>query len=924
MRKEWQMMTGWEFALEKKDPIAAGEWKEENDIGKVTIPPQERFRKVELPHDWAVDMPFNAEMEQGAAQGFRDRWGIGWYIKKLTLEEKRRDSQYLLEFGGIYENSTVWVNRVLAGGRKYGYSSFALDVTEALKEGENEILVRVDNTVSPVDRWYSGCGIYRTVKLVEREKDHLEDWEIVIHSSLEGRTVLLEIETGTAETVTAVLREESWSSNHAEENTGKESIAKESTGKESTAEEGTGKESTAKESAGKESTAKESTGKESTAKEGTGKESIAKESAGKESTAEEGTGKESTAEENTGKESTAKESAGKECTGKENTEKESTGKEITGKESLTERPPQAEDNIVARGCSDGKGIIRLQLQDAALWSAETPHLYLLELTLLKDGRECDRIRRRVGFRDIRFVPNEGMFVNGKRTVLKGACVHQDVGCRGIAAKKELWRQRLAALKEAGCNSIRAAHHVFAEEFLDLCDEMGFYVYEECFDKWHAGLYGRYFDTEWQKDVEAMVKRDRNRACVCIWGVGNEVENQAQPDMLATLKLLTGYVRKLDPSRPVTCAMNPHFKRESGVNLKEIQDIQKFVDEASDTEIYDNEERVERIRRIAEYVDIISCNYQEAWYPLIHSRIPDKLILGTEVFQFFMGDENQIINFTDKNPMLPALRESYVIGGMIWTGYDYLGESMGYPARGWGGSLIRTNGVPRPGYYILQSYWSDKPMVHFSVMDYSQEDEGTKEHWDTPMFADHWHFPQFRRAMIPYVISTNCQEAALYVNEKRFYLPKPGECPNGQIRGFVPWTPGRVTVIGYNEGKEACRHTLVTPGPAARLAFETEEMCLPGETGYEKLLLVQAQDAEGNPCFRESAYVRFRAEGPAEIVAVDNGCLTGDEPYRAGGIHLHQGQAGVLIRLTGESGRVSLWADAGGMYSAQAVLVVEKR
>ena len=163
-----------------------------------------------------------------------------------------------------------------------------------------------------------------------------------------------------------------------------------------------------------------------------------------------------------------------------------------------------------------------------------------------------------------------------------------------------------------------------------------------------------------------------------------------------------------------------------------------------------------------------------------------------------------------------------------------------------------------------------------------------------------------------------------MNEKRFYLPKPGECPNGQIRGFVPWTPGRVTVIGYNEGKEACRHTLVTPGPAARLAFETEEMCLPGETGYEKLLLVQAQDAEGNPCFRESAYVRFRAEGPAEIVAVDNGCLTGDEPYRAGGIHLHQGQAGVLIRLTGESGRVSLWADAGGMYSAQAVLVVEKR
>lgn len=821
MRREWELMTGWEFALEKKNPVSAKDWKGENELSRAEIPPREFFHKVELPHDWAVHMPFDAEMEQGAAQGFRNRWGIGWYRKWLTLEEKKRDCQYILEFGGIYENSTVWVNGKYAGGRKYGYSPFSLEVTDVLEEGENEILVRADNTVTPVDRWYSGCGIYRTVKLVERNRIHLEDWDVVIRSSLEGKTAFLEIRTGTSETVEAILRQQ---------HRGVEPAGK-------------------------------------------GEESLTEESA--------------------------------------------------GKESLTEKLLQAEEGVVARGCSDEESVIRLQLQDAALWSAETPNLYLLELVLRKNGKEYDRIERRIGFREIRFVPEEGMFVNGKRTVLKGVCVHQDVGCRGIAVKKELWRQRLLDLKAAGCNSIRTSHHIFAEEFLDLCDEMGFYVYEECFDKWHAGLYGRYFDTEWQRDVETMVKRDRNRACVCIWGVGNEVENQAQPDMLDTLRLLSGHVRKLDPTRPVTCAMNPHFKRESAVDLKEVRDIQKFVDEVSDTEITDNEEKVERIRRIAEYVDIISCNYQEAWYPLIHDRIPDKLILGTEVFQFFMGNENQIMNFTDRNPMLSALGEKYVIGGMIWTGFDYLGESMGYPAKGWGGSLIRTNGVKRPGYYILQSYWSDRPMIHFSVMDYSQEDENTKEHWDTPMLADHWQFPQFHRAMIPYVISTNCQEAELYINEKRFYLPRPGDCPNGQIRGFVPWTPGRVKVIGYNEGKEACRHTLVTPGPAVRLGFEAEQVYLPGEEGYEKLLLVQALDVEGNPCFRESAYVRFRAEGPARVVAVDNGNPTGSESYGETGIHLYHGQAAVLIRLTGESGRVSLWADAGGMYSAHMVLVVEE-
>ncbi|MFR8336925.1 MAG: glycoside hydrolase family 2 TIM barrel-domain containing protein [Eisenbergiella massiliensis] len=168
----------------------------------------------------------------------------------------------------------------------------------------------------------------------------------------------------------------------------------------------------------------------------------------------------------------------------------------------------------------------------------------------------------------------------------------------------------------------------------MCDELGFYVYEECFDKWTGGLYGRYFETEWKKDVEAMVKRDRNRACIFIWGVGNEVENQGQPSMLAILKMLKDYVLTMDATRPVTYAMNPHFKRESNVDLSQIKDIQKFVDEADDTEIYDVRERVERICRIGEIVDVISCNYQEQWYPMIHEAMPDKLILGTEIYQFF--------------------------------------------------------------------------------------------------------------------------------------------------------------------------------------------------------------------------------------------------------------------------------------------------
>ena len=764
-RIDREIMDGWEFA-----------WNDGNS---------KNFQPVRLPHDWAINRPFDKTMEEGASQGYRNRYGIGWYRKMLMLEEKREGIRCFLDFGGIYEDSTVWVNGKEAGGHKYGYSSFRLDVTELVREGENRIEVRVDNTGTPSDRWYSGAGIYRTVRWIETEEVHLDEKEVIIHTGVEGKNGRVTVYTGLpGRTVRAGLRdgEQEWQA-------------------------------------------------------------------------------------------------------------------------------QTDD-----------GGMEILVPEAKLWSAEEPNLYELTLSLMDGEREADRLSFRVGIREISMAPGKGMFVNGEHVLLKGVCLHQDAGCLGTAVRKEIFRQRLLSLKEMGCNAIRAAHHTFCPEFLDLCDELGFYVYEECFDKWHGGLYGRYFETEWQKDVEAMVKRDRNRPCIFIWGVGNEVENQGQKGMLDTLEMLTAYVKGLDASRPVTYAMNPHFKRESGEDVSKIKDIQQFVDEVSDTEIYDNAERMERIAGIAGYVDVISCNYQEQWYPMIHERIPDKLILGTEVYQYFQGHPDQMQNFTDENPSLVPEKLPYVIGGMIWTGIDYLGESMGYPSKGWSGAPIRTNGEKKPGYYILQSYWSKKTMVHFSVMDYSLSDENVKEHWDMPLLADHWHFPQFRKTVIPYVIASNCEEVRLYLNEKRIYVPKPSACANRLISGFLPWQPGTVTVIGLNGGKEECRYQITTPGPAVKLAFDQEQLFLPPENGYEILLTVRAQDEDGNPYFRESASVRFRAEGPAEIMAVDNGNLMGNEPYGEECIHMYHGCASVMVRLTGETGRACITADAEGMQSGRTVLV----
>lgn len=746
---------------------------------------KQKMKKINLPHDWAITAPIDKDMDEGAAQGFRNRWNIGWYRKIYKLKEKKNNYKYYLDFGGIYENSTIWINGNEAGGRKYGYSSFALDITDYVNAGDNEILVCVDNTVKPADRWYSGAGIYRTVKWVEVEKNHFDKNNIVVKSHLQDayEKAHITVDTGLNADVEAELI----------------------------------------------------------------------------------------------------------CDEAKYTARSETGK------------------------------LEFEITNPKLWTAESPNLYTMQLKLIDDKREADCISMRIGLRTVEMIPENGLFVNGKKVILKGVCLHQEAGSAGIAVKPELWKARLENLKEMGCNALRLAHHLYAQEFLDLCDEMGFYVYEEPFDKWKGGLYGRYFETEWEKDVEIMVKRDRNRPSIIIWGTGNEVENQGQESMLEILKMIRNKIYSMDQTRPITYAMNPHFKRESNIDIRKVKDIQKFVDVEDDREIYDMDERLERIQKIAELVDIISCNYQEQWYEEIHKKIPDKLILGTETYEFFKGDREQMQNFTCENPQLMPFEKNYVIGGMIWTGIDYLGESMGYPSKGWSGAPIRTNGERRPAYYVLQSYWSSKPMVHFSVMDYSLEDEYVKEHWDMPMYADHWHFPQFHKAVIPYMIATNCEKVRLFLNEKEIMMKTPQEYPNRMITGFLPWIPGVVRVEGLIEDEVSCVYTVKTPGAPIRLKFDAENISISRKKGYEVLVGVGAVDDAGTPYFRESTKVRFWVEGPARIVGVDNGNLMSGENYHESFIHMYHGRASVRVEMTGETGKITLFASAEGMYMAQTVL-----
>ncbi len=761
----------WEFALQKGLQIQAL---------TLTDAAQLSYREIRLPHDWAVDCPFDRDMERGTDQGFRNRWGIGWYRTRINLV-KDEQLEYTLCFDGVYEMSTVWVNGQEAGGRRYGYSPFQLNVTQMLISGENEILVRVDSTHTPADRWYSGAGIYRKVYLLETAREHLVQEDIQVTTELISESqVQLVVNAG------------------------------------------------------------------------------------------------------------------------------------IDKEIFVELVDDADKEVLASVSGQGERVLlTIPREKCHLWSAEEPYLYTINVALVKKE---DAASFHYGIRSIQTDLHRGLLVNSKEVKLKGVCLHQEAGPFGTAVPKDIYRMRLKKLKEIGCNALRLAHHLFSPEMLDLCDEMGFYVYEEAFDKWTGGAYGRHYATEWQRDIETMVKRDRNRPSVIFWGVGNEVENQAHDGMLKLLQAHVKKVKELDNTRPVTLAMNPHFFwPEAAVDMSQVKDIQKYVDEVRKGEIFDIDDRIHQIERIAQYVDVLACNYQEQWYERMHELIPDKLILGTETYMYFRGEGEKFQNYTERNPWFDVVEHSYCIGGFIWTGIDYLGESMGWPAKGWSGALFSTDMEKRQIAWLMQSYWTDEPMVHFAVADYTIPDKGVKEHWDYPHYVNHWEFPMFHKTVLPYMIASNCEEITLQVADKEFLLPSPQTCANHCITGYIPYLQGKVTVIGKNHGTEVCRQELEIPSLAVKLQFDTEI------TDDEYLLLkVRAYDEENHPVFRESAKVFFAVEGDAQLLGVDNGDITGDEPYNNDSIHLYQGHASVLIHRTGK-GRVKVRAYGSGLMEGEICL-----
>ncbi len=563
------------------------------------------------------------------------------------------------------------------------------------------------------------------------------------------------------------------------------------------------------------------------------------------------------------------------------------------------------------------------------WDLATPHRYLARTQVKAGGRVVDTYDTPFGIRTIAFTARDGFLLNGRRVPIQGVCMHHDLGALGAALNVRALERQLEILKEMGCNAIRTSHNPPAPELLELTDRMGFLVMDEAFDAWRKGKkpndYNRLFD-EWHvRDLEALVRRDRNHPSVVLWSIGNEVLEQQDA---ALTKHLADIVRSLDPTRPVSNGYNdPDGGRDSGAALGlDVMGVNYFFGQQ---DRWDNDPRYKEMPTLGS--ETSSC---------VSSR-----------GEYYFDDQMANWHVSSYDRHAPAwgcdpdtqfrihARFAHLHGEFVWTGFDYLGEPTPYitedetqllnfrndpekraaleaelaalaksrpPSRSSYFGIVDLAGFPKDRYSLYQSQWRpDLPMAHL---------------------LPHWNWPDRVGQPTPVHLYTSGDEAELFLNGGS--LGRKKKVPGQDFRLVwedVKYQPGTLRAVAYKDGNEWATATVKTTGPAAAIALAADRPQIHADGRDLSFVTVRITDADGLTVPRSANQVEFSVSGPGEIVAVDNGDPTSFEPFQATRRKTFNGLALVIVRaIPGATGPIRLTAMATGLKPAALPIDVEER
>ena len=565
----------------------------------------------------------------------------------------------------------------------------------------------------------------------------------------------------------------------------------------------------------------------------------------------------------------------------------------------------------------GQGLeleVQLHVPTPRLWSVAQPYVYTLRTVVLDGARPVDAETTPFGIRSIAFDKNRGFLLNSRHVKLNGVNLHHDAGGLGAAVPESVWERRLALLRSMGVNAIRTSHNPPAPEFLDLCDRMGFLVMAEAFDEWRFGKvpggYHNYF-VEWSaRDVTDFVHRDRNHPSIVLWSAGNEIGEQSAPSGAAVLRRLVDIFHREDPTRPVTTGND-----------------QIVADEHPATLAFLNAE------------DIVGYNYVDRWHERrelfaeedrhLH---PDWRMIGTEsgsIFQSFderysLGTDPAVVRPNYATGMLQAERRwkwvamhDYFAGDFMWTGVDYLGEAV-WPFRGFPSGVLDITGHPKDAYYLYQSQWTDRPVLHL---------------------FPHWNWSGRTGQMIPVLAYTNCNSVELFLNgrsmgEKRLEFPAQGTSGGWNTYALpvvnptttdlhlswdVPYEPGVLRAVGKRRDGTACNDEVRTAGAATAIRLVADHDTIADGRGNVAHIAFEIVDSAGTVVPVAGNLVHVTVTG-GDLLALDNADLQDQSGYRTGERRAFNGRGLAIVRGT-KPGPVRVDASADGLRSASITLYV---
>ncbi|MGK6357058.1 glycoside hydrolase family 2 TIM barrel-domain containing protein [Sphingomonas sp. DT-207] len=541
----------------------------------------------------------------------------------------------------------------------------------------------------------------------------------------------------------------------------------------------------------------------------------------------------------------------------------------------------------------------LELPRPLLWSPEAPNLYALVQEVRIGGVKVDERRARFGLRTVTFDARNGMRINGKPVKMRGGNIHHDNYMIGAAGAPDADRRKVALMKAAGYNAIRSAHNPASQATLDAADELGMFVISEAFDSWNkskrAQDYSRFFQTDWEKDIDSLVISGRNHPSIVLWSIGNEIPESGTPLGVETAKRLAARVRMLDPTRPVTQAIN---------NDQPLSTAQAAV------------------------LDVAGYNYHAELFAKDHAKLPDTPMYTAESLP------------KDAFPYWQAVETMpWVVGDFVWTAIDYLGESgigwMGY-TQDWQKlgpypwhlaycGEIDATGRKRPAAYYRQILWKTgiDPIAAFVRQPKGTEDLPDRHlypivpphlDWSLPDVHPSWTWPGQEGKPLEVEVYSEFPQVELFLNGRSLGRKTTGSESEYRAIFQVPYASGELRAVGYRDGREAGRWMLRTAGAPERVAVSADRSQIPADGESLVYVTVELLDAAGTPVYAQDAdrKVRVRVSGAGTLAGMGNGNPIDVSSLQSGERRTFHGRAVAIVRAGTTPGPITIDIEADGV------------